>query len=59
MNELCERDKRIMSLQNDLSNLRIEHGDLESINQTYYGLGSGIREERDKRKMSVTHVNQS
>lgn len=50
MRELSDRDRRIIHLQNDLTNLKIE-GDLESINQTYYGTTSAIRENRSGQNM--------
>ena len=41
MQELVERDKRIVNLQNEVRALRDEKSDMESISRTYFGLGGG------------------
>jgi len=39
MQELVERDKRIVTLQNEIRDLRTDHNnDLETISQNYFGL---------------------
>lgn len=40
MQELVERDRKLVSLQNEVRDLQSERSEIESINHNYYGLGA-------------------
>ena len=53
MQELYERDKKIMQLSNENRDLKSENAELDSISQNYYELGGPLTTRSNKKKQLV------